>query len=265
MKKWMFALGVILCLFALSLPTFAAGEGLSLTLSAYSGPLQDRNEKNAYSLEEITVSCEESVEGLYLIFYDETPTLTLSAAGEEKTFVCSYLRQWISLSDLFGEGQTEIVLSFSEKTKLCELYGFSDEIPDWVQRWEAPCEKADLCLMTTHADDEQLFFAGILPYYAGEKALAVQVIYFTDHVNEPLRRHELLRGLWTVGVRHYPVISPFPDLYSTSGEAAENQLNSRGFSHEDIVSFQVQMLRRFRPLVVVGTIPWANTATASIF
>ncbi len=255
MKKWMVALGVVFCFLVLSVSAFAVEESLPLTLSVYNGPLQDGGERNPYTLEEIEVSSDTPMEGLYLIFYDQTPILTVSAAGEEKVFECAFLRQWIPLSDLFGKGQTSVTLTFSEKTRVTELYGFSTEIPSWVQRWEVPVEKADLCLMTTHADDEQLFFAGVLPYYAGEKGLAVQVIYFTDHVNEPLRRHELLRGLWTVGVRNYPVIGPFPDLYSKSGEVAENQLNARGFFHEDIVSFQVEMLRRFQPLVVIGHDP----------
>ena len=38
------------------------------------------------------------------------------------------------------------------------------------------CEAADLMLCTTHADDEQLFFAGVLPYYVS-KGYDVQVVY----------------------------------------------------------------------------------------
>ena len=33
------------------------------------------------------------------------------------------------------------------------------ELPDFVQIWNPPCEKADMMIITTHSDDEQLFFA----------------------------------------------------------------------------------------------------------
>ncbi|MBQ3074729.1 MAG: PIG-L family deacetylase [Clostridia bacterium] len=253
MKKIVLAVCILCMAFLTALPAFAAEEALPLTLSAYEKELTDGNEKRKVAVREsITVSCETPIDSLYLIFYDQTTELLLRSGDQERTLTASYLRQYISISDLFGGARNEIVLSLKEPVSLTELYGFSGALPSWVQVWQEPCQEADLCLMTTHADDEQLFFAGVLPTYAGERELEVQVIYFTDHINEPLRRHELLRGLWTVGVEHYPVIGPFPDLYSKSGEVAEGQLKSKGFSHEDIVGFQVEMLRRFKPLVVVG-------------
>ncbi len=240
----------------LSFSVFAAQDSVPLTISAYQKDLTDGNEKKKVTFQgQLTISSETPIDSLYLIFYDKTTDVVLTAGEEEKTVSASFLRQYISISQLFGEKQKELSLSFRESVGVTELYGFSDAPPAWVQVWENPCQQADLCLMTTHADDEQLFFAGVLPTYAGERGLEVQVIYFTDHVNEPLRRHELLRGLWTVGVKHYPVIGPFPDLYSKSGEVAENQQKANGFSREDIVGFQVEILRRFKPLVVVGHDP----------
>lgn len=255
-KSLIFALTLICLVLAFSISAFAAEDSLPLTLSAYQKQLTDGNEKKSVAVQErVTVSSETPMDSLYLIFYDETADLVLTAGSREETVAVSFLRQYISLSELFGEKLTEVTVAFGEKVGLTELYAFSDTPPAWVQVWEPPCEKADLCLMTTHADDEQLFFAGILPTYAGERGYEVQVIYFTDHKNEQIRRHELLRGLWTVGVRHYPVIGPFADLFSKSGDAAEKQQNQRGYSHEDIVGFQVEMLRRFKPLVVVGHDP----------
>lgn len=257
MKKMIGLFFAIFCLAALlTVPAFAAEDSLPLTLSAHQKDLTDGNEKKKVAVKgSLSLSCETPIDSLYLIFYDKTSDLVLTSGTQERAIQPSFLRQHISLAELFGAPLTELVLTFKEPVDVTELYAFSGTLPSWVQVWQEPCEKADLCLMTTHADDEQLFFAGILPTYAGEREYEVQVIYFTDHANEPLRRHELLRGLWTVGVKHYPVIGPFPDLYSKSGEVAENQLNKKGFSHEDIVGFQVEMLRRFKPLVVVGHDP----------
>ena len=33
-------------------------------------------------------------------------------------------------------------------------------MPDNVEQWEPPCEKADLLLLTAHSDDEHLFLQG---------------------------------------------------------------------------------------------------------
>ena len=257
MKKTFIVLLAVLCsVLFLAGPVSAEGEALPLKLSNYEKGLTDKSEKQKITVRgEVTVSCEKPLDSIYLIFYDKTTDLTLRAGDQEKIFTPKFLRQYIDITELFGSAQSELVLAFPEAAGLTELYGFSGDPPSWVQVWKEPCEQADLCLMTTHADDEQLFFAGVLPYYAGEKGFEVQVIYFTDHVNTPLRRHELLRGLWTVGVEHYPVISSFPDLYSKDGAKAENQLKSKGFSREDLVGFQVEMLRRFKPLVVVGHDP----------
>jgi LmbE family N-acetylglucosaminyl deacetylase len=72
-------------------------------------------------------------------------------------------------------------------------------------------------------------------------------VYLTYH--RPERTHELLDGLWTVGVTAYPVIGPFADSISTKDSlmAAE-----AAFGRESVVEFQVEMLRRFKPAVVVG-------------
>ncbi len=244
---------ILLPLTSLSVSAEEGTETLPLTLSHSQRLLTDGKEKVSATVSEpLTVQSQMAIDSLYLLFTDTPTAVTLTVGEKSVEFNPGYLRQVISVSSLLGESVQELTLHFAQPVNLLELYGFGGELPSWVQCWEAPCEKADLCLMTSHADDEQLFFAGILPYYAGEKKLAVQVVYFTDHKNEPLRRHELLNGLWTVGVTHYPVISTFPDQYSTSQKAAENQWQRLGITREDVVGFQVEQIRRFRPLVVVG-------------
>ena len=135
-----------------------------------------------------------------------------------------------------------------EEALLCDIFGFSEgALPAWVQVWELPYQRADLLLLPTHADDEHLFFGGTMPYYAGELGRKVQVAYLTHHWAEPYRPHELLNGLWTVGIRHYPVIGPYTDYYANSLAAAKALYNT-----EAMVNYQVELLRRFRPLVVIG-------------
>lgn len=130
--------------------------------------------------------------------------------------------------------------------KIAEIYIFGEGyLPSWVQTWREPYKKADILLIPTHADDEHLFFGGTMPYYAGELKLRVQVAYLTNHKN--FRLHELLNGLWTVGIRAYPIISDFNDYYSESLEHAKTL-----YDEDKILEFQVELLRRFKPEVVIG-------------
>ena len=83
------------------------------------------------------------------------------------------------------------------------------EPPSWVQRWEPQLERADLLVLVAHPDDELIWMGGALPYYTKERKLDVAVAYLT--CSNPLRRSELLNGLWTAGIRHYPYIGEFRD------------------------------------------------------
>ena len=106
-------------------------------------------------------------------------------------------------------------------------------------------------LFSSHADDEHLFFAGVLPYCAAN-GIEAQVVYMTNHNDNPIRNTELLNGLWAVGIRNYPVISRFPDLFSESLAEALRVYKSRGISQDDFTVFCVENIRRFKPLVAVG-------------
>lgn len=203
----------------------------------------------------VVITSDEGISSLYVIFDRIYGQWTLSDGLTDA--VCGkngFLHEYVDAAELFGYSPTSLTLTFSgHDCSLSELHLFGDgEVPNWVQRWEPPCEEADLMLTSTHIDDEQLFFAGILPYYAGERGLAVQVVYFTDPFTYHERPHEQLNGLWTVGVRNYPVSGEFKDMFSETAQDAYAHQQQYGYSREDMVRFQVEMIRRFRPHVVVG-------------
>ena len=218
----------------------------------------------------VTVSREGGVAALYIEF-DRVPqpwTLIHPASGER--LACGengFLHEYVDVSALGEELPRELVLDFPSGASIGEIYVFSaGELPDWVQRWDPPCERADLLLISSHADDEQLFFAGVLPYYAVERQLKVQVAYVVQHFEangaaDHRRPHEQLDGLWTVGVRSYPVMSRFPDLYAKSQdrETALKRIlsvyGSAGYEYEDFVDYLTWCIRRFQPLVVVSHDP----------
>lgn len=215
----------------------------------------------------VTISDNEGIYGLYIEFDRLPQEWKLSNPESGVTIACgtnTFLHEYVDVKGLFGSEPTKLVLTFPADTTIADIYVFSDEeIPDWVQTWEPPCEEADLLLFSSHSDDEQLFFAGVLPYYAGEKELQVQVAYIVQHfeVNgskNHQRPHEQLDGLWTVGVRNYPVMSDFPDLYAESKDRnvafkqAEQVFATAGVTYDDFISYITECIRRFKPLVVVS-------------
>lgn len=226
-----------------------------LTVPELPAALADGNFRTRATVSEpLTIEGEEPAAALYLSFYETPTALTLSDGTRKVSYTASYLHEYIDLTELFGTAPRAVTLTFEETTELTDLYLLSPGVlPEWVQRWSPHCEKADLLLLSSHADDDQLFFAGVLPTYAGERGNRVQVVYFTDHKKEPHRRHELLNGLWTVGVTAYPVINTaFPDHYSASIPQAIATIARYGYTEEDAVRIQVELLRRFRPQVVLG-------------
>lgn len=220
--------------------------------------LNDGDERNYTNAEggSITLSREDGISSVYVVFNRLPEVWTLTDPAEEKSVSCGengFLHEFVDVEELFGYAPAEVVMEFPGFVSISEVYGFSDgELPGWVQRWEPPCEQADLLLLSSHADDEHLFFAGILPYYAVEKGMEVQVAYIINHFDTFSRPHEQLDGLWAVGVRHYPVMSDFPDLYSESEEQAVNAFAAYGFGFEDFVGYVTDTVRRFKPLVVVS-------------
>ena len=220
--------------------------------------LKDGDTKNYASSTadaEITLKNSSGIGSLYLLFDLEYGTYTITdndtgvtiTAGEQ-----GFLHEYIALNNT----TTSVTIRFSSgKVRLSELYVFSTgSAPDFVQVWDAPLEgKADLVLFAAHGDDEQLFFAGLLPYYAQEVGCAVQVVYMTDHRNlTNARTHEMLNGLWSVGVRAYPVFGGFADFLIEDKQGTYDEYAKLGVTEEMLQSYVVEQIRRFKPQVAVG-------------
>lgn len=155
-----------------------------------------------------------------------------------------FIHEFISLNSPCGFVTVNVPVG---KT-LCDVRVFSEgEIPSDVQIWNPPCERADLLMLPTHSDDDHLYFGGTMPYYGGELGMRVQVAYITNHWNEPVRTHELLNGMWTVGITAYPVISDFPDKPTFELETAK-----KVYDCDEVRGYIVELIRRFKPYVLLG-------------
>lgn len=159
--------------------------------------------------------------------------------------------EFLSECLVLPEGVTECRIANPQTAKkntpipIAELhvYGRGD-LPENVQRWEPSCEKADLLLVAGHPDDELLWFGGILPTYAGVREKAVQVCIMVPTL--PRRRLEELDGLWTCGVRNYPVFGYFRDSFSLS---ASDQYSRWG--EKAVQKLVTGWVRRFKPDVII--------------
>ena len=226
---------------------YAASNGYN------TGVLRDNNENTAISFAaggSLTVTCEDPICGISVKF-NRKPAQWQAAAGQYEMQCGQYgfLHDFADISEFITN---TVTLTFQQAATVSEVRIFGEgELPADVQVWEPPCDKADLMLCTTHSDDEHLFFLGLIPTMAA-RGYHVQVVYFVHHNGEPARLHEQLNGLWTAGARHYPVLGRFPDQYSTSAQWAKNNFANAGVSYDALVAYQVEMLRRFRPDVVVG-------------
>lgn len=207
----------------------------------------------------LTLENSAGIGSLYFIYqfpYEAGYTVTDNATG--KSFVAGkqgFLHEYLDLQAKFGTAPTSVTVTYDQgKVYICELMLYSSgKVPDTVQQWKAPAEnQTDLLLFSTHGDDEQLFFAGVLPYYAKALGYNVQVVYLTDHRNNSNTRvHEMLNGMWAVGCDIYPVFGSFPDFLKETLNATYAEFKSYGFTRNDILEYCTEQIRRFKPKVIV--------------
>lgn len=237
--------------------TAISGEGYNRLTFLFDGDTDTYKKSDGNTT--ITLENTAGIGSLYLLFNLEYGEYTVIDNTNGKTITAGrygFLHEYIDLAEAFGYCPASVTLQFANgAVRLSEIYVFSaGRAPDYVQVWQPPLEgKADLLLLCTHGDDDQLFFAGLFPLYAGEKNYAVQVAYLTDHRNLTYKRtHEMLNGLWATGVTAYPVFGAFKDFRIDSKEGTYREYARQGVSEADLMEFTVTQLRRFKPQVAVG-------------
>lgn len=183
---------------------------------------------------------------ILLRFYDRpTKTEIWARQGEDWTLVAergSYLSDWVALPE--GTGAVKVVNTDRSRLFMAEItvYGTGErpeDSPEWVTY-----DKCDLMVVACHPDDELLWLGGLLPTYAGERGLRVQVIYAVP--STPIRRLELLDGLCHCGVKGYPAFMNLPDVYSKHRDAAYKRWGKTKM-HRLMTGF----IRQYRPEVIV--------------
>ena len=207
----------------------------------------------------LTLEDPRGIGSLYFLFDQENGPYWVVNGDTGERAQCgldNFLHDYVDLTELFDQAPKKVSIEFGDHpVKLGDLRVFTEgEPPADVQRWErAPEDGVDLMLCSAHSDDEQLFFAGVLPYYAGELDYPVQLVTFTRHRNQgAYRSHELLNGLWAVGVKTYPVMGEFDDYYCEGLQQGYTVYERSGITEDIMLSYVVEQIRQYKPLVVLG-------------
>ncbi|MEG0752140.1 MAG: hypothetical protein RR414_09130, partial [Oscillospiraceae bacterium] len=181
----------------------------------------------------------------YIYLKHKTPPMPYFASFGGASLQCGQDGFLHELIDLESPSH-EIELSISGDTLLSAIPYSEGLLPFDVQHWQRAQGKCDMLLFPTHADDDTLYFGAAIAIAVARKK-TVQVAYLIHHSDTADRHHELLDGLWSMGVKRYPVSGLLPDFYSPGLEHARTIYDT-----EEILSYQVEQLRAFRPSVVIG-------------
>lgn len=265
MKKWLIAL---LTLLALSLSVAFAAEANDITEDCKfkvcsSGRkytlMTDKKytsywESNKIKTPWIAITAPEGkpIAGLYVCFGNMPESWEIQTSDDGRDWFTAvpgdtrFLHAYVALPQPAQHVRLAVTSEKKTALRINDLFVLSEgDLPDWVQVWQPTEEKADILFLSTHPDDELIFFGGAIPTYAVEQQRKVVVAYFTR--SNTTRSSELLNGLWHMGVRTYPVIGTFKDSYAKNLKAAYKSAGGKGKVNEWIVG----LYRQYKPEVVV--------------
>lgn len=221
------------------------------------GKLTDRNLRTAWSYEQpgayVGIRLPEGVEagwlrvewlfepaGFELVEYDADLN-PLRQRDQGDTFPNIY-----TVFELLPEARYLQLKMTAPDQEICSVRVYSrGGLPEGVQRWNPPVEKADVMLVSTHQDDEVVFMGGTIPYYATALKKPMIVVYMANCTR--FRRGEALNCLWKMGVRDYP---EFINLRDKRVGSIDEGIELWG-GKDNVLDLLVARIRRFKPEVIV--------------
>ncbi len=267
MKKWW--VGLLMGLLMLSAAgTALAAEAADITDSCkftvpssnrkyqnmidktYTQYWESKSVKNPYVT--IKAEGEQLIGGLYVCFGYMPEGWEVQVSDDGKDWFKAvdgdtrYLHAYVQLPE--PSKHVRLIANTDKKfeMRINELFVLSEgDAPSWVQIWQPTWEKADLMFISTHPDDELIFYGGAIPTYAAELGRRVVVAYFSG--SNSTRTSELLNGLWHMGVRNYPVIGDFRDTKANDLNDAYKKVGGK----TGVNKFFVELYRKYKPEVVV--------------
>lgn len=273
MKKWLTALLMILLMACAANAAFAAEAAditedckfkttsskfkyTQMTDKKYTSYWKANKAKNP-SIQVTSPDADTLIGGIYACFGDLPDSWEVQVSKDGKKWETAaqgpaYYHAWVPLPEPARYVRLQVTTGKQYEMYMNELFvlGVGDK-PDWVQDWQPTVEKADIMFISTHPDDELIFFGGAIPTYATEKQLDVVVAYLTR--SNPTRSSELLNGLWYMGVRNYPIIGGFSDKMYKQMDKSYSYAGSGNLARgKNVVNeWFVELYRKYKPEVVV--------------
>ncbi len=222
-----------------------------MTDKKYTTYWESKKVKNPYII--LTAPEDRPIAGLYICFGNMPAAWEVQVSDDGKDWFRAvegdtrFLHSYVALPEPSRYVRVIVPTEKAYALRINEIYALSEgSLPDWVQIWQPTHEKADIMFISTHPDDELIFFGGAIPTYAVEQGRRVVVAYFST--SNTSRSSELLNGLWHMGVRNYPVLGTFRDTKTTGGlPGAYKAVGGKAKVHEWFVG----LYRQYQPEVVV--------------
>ena len=228
----------------------AKGGEKSVTDQNYETFWESKKGKNA----SVIIDSPEPIYGLYLCF-ERMPDEYVIQAGTGGNSWKDLQRGDTRFHHVYYalNGETRIRILAESGSGQNTYMGFNEifvfgqgETPDWVQRWQPTAEKADILFLAMHPDDDLLFMGGAIATYAVELKKQTIVAYMS--YSNTTRRSEALNGLWTLGVRQYPVFLGIRDVWSDTVKDAWKKVDGGKTALYHLVT---ELFRKYKPDVVV--------------
>ena len=273
MKKWLTALVLSLLMLCAAQTAFAAEAAditdqckfkttsskykyTQMTDKKYTSYWKANKAKNP-SIQVTSPDKDTLIGGIYACFGNLPDSWEVQVSKDGKKWETAvqgpaFLHAWVPLPEPARYVRLQVTTGKQYELYLNEFFvlGVGDK-PDWVQDWQPTVEKADIMFISTHPDDELIFFGGAIPTYATEMKRDVVVAYYTR--SNPTRSSELLNSLWYMGVRTYPVIGTFGDkMYKQMNKSYEYAgSGSLTKGKNKVNEWFVELYRKYKPEVVV--------------
>jgi LmbE family N-acetylglucosaminyl deacetylase len=191
---------------------------------------------------QLVIRSTEEIQYVYMQFNGPPSNYYLAYSGKRQNAgMYGFLHELIQLDN----PTNELIIYLNDMSISSITLFSSGTLPTYVELWEPPYEKADMLVFPTHADDDVLYFGGAIATYANQHK-KIQVAFLCNNDKEKIRNHEMLAGLWEMGVTAYPIFGEFPDIYSRSIKHAASV-----FDKEAIYRNRVELIRRFKPDVLL--------------
>ncbi|MEG0468492.1 MAG: hypothetical protein RR562_01145, partial [Longicatena sp.] len=183
---------------------------LSIGNATLNNACVDNNRSTGYTFkgnDTLRIQSEQEIGYLYITWGSNVNSYAMKANKKTtKQGSDSFLHELIKVD----KNTKEIELSKLDGNDMKEIVVYSKgELPNDVQDWSKPYKKSDILAFPTHADDDTLYLGALISEYAA-KGKKIQLAFLTNSnsaantTDVDVRQHEMLDGMWEMGLRAYP-------------------------------------------------------------